>query len=118
MKNLLSVLLLLCVGGFAVVGCSAESEEVITVRRVIPDSLKQIAADKIEAYLQSIRVQSRNDNEDWDDFMRAAKNTVIEIYGIPTLGIGNKYNYDWFVPYDKCSPSQKAWIDEYLALPR
>jgi len=106
----LAILLIATLGG-----CGSTPDEVITFRKVIPDSLKQEALNKIESLIATVKVQSRNDDEDVEDWINQAQETVEEIYGITVYGIGNRNNWDTFLPYDKCSDAQKKWIDNYLA---
>jgi hypothetical protein len=111
------VLLCACCAA-ALIGCGTTPDEAITYRNVIPDSLKIAAADKLELLMKAATTQSRVDDEDWDDFIRAANEVVISQYGVPTPGIANKQNWKMFVPYNLCSPAQRRWIDEYLAKER
>lgn len=106
----LAILLIATLGG-----CGSEPREYICYRKVIPDSLKLIAAERIETILATVKVQSRVDDEDTEDWIKQAEETVIEIYGEMEIGIGDKDSWKAFKPYSKCSKAQQDWIDRFLA---
>ena len=96
------------------IGCggAAKPDEFILSKNVVPDSLKPVAAKYLKELMDAASVQSRVDDEDWDDFLKEANKIVTELYGVPTWGI--YVNYGVFVPYDLCSPVQQKAINEYL----
>lgn len=93
-------------------GCNSNPGERITTEKVIPDSLKIEAADRLHQLIQAASVNSRAEDEDWDDFVRAAHQVIRNMYGVPVWGVS--IDYGGFVPYELCSPAQKKMIDNFL----
>lgn len=95
-------------------GCIDEPSEYIRYEKVVPDSLKEKAMNKMIEILETVKVQSRTDDEDMEDWIAEARRTVKDIYGVETVGI--KFTQSWqFVPYSKLNKTQKKKIDEWLA---
>ena len=57
------------------------------MNREIPYSKQVEATEYIQGLMKTIVVASRNDNEDWDDFITAAHHSAMEIYGEELPGI-------------------------------
>lgn len=55
--------------------------------REIPHAKQEAATAYVQAVMKSIVVQSRNDNEDWDDFISSATESAMKIYGAELKGI-------------------------------
>jgi len=87
MKILLILLALL----FA--GCSTNRGKPCFVKE-IPAYNQQVATQYVEKLMQSIQVQSRNDDEDWDDFILAAHNSAVDIYSVELRGTFSKNSRD------------------------
>lgn len=95
-------------------GCIDEPSEYIRYEKVVPDSLKEKAMNKMIEILQTVKVQSRTDDEDMEDWIAEARRTVIDIYGVETVGI--TFTRSWqFVPYNRLNETQKTKIDKWLA---
>jgi len=72
-------ILLVLVVAVLFVGCDSTGERCMV--REIPYSKQADATQYIEKLMQSIQVQTRNDDEDWDDFIAAAHESALMIYG-------------------------------------
>ena len=102
MKKLIILLLI-----FLFIGCEQEC-----VQRVIPEKNQEKANKFVIEQMEAIKLTSRYENEDYDDFLAQAKRNALEIYGIDTLGI-------WFhetgsTPFDKCTPEQKESLKKRM----
>lgn len=101
MKTIITLILLLML-----IACNVE-----TTQRVIPKENQAKADSFIVRQMATIKITQRNDDEDLEDFLYQAKQNALELYGKDTLGIYNKTDGD-FIPYDKCTPSQKESLRE------
>jgi hypothetical protein len=57
----------------------------------IPDEKKKEAADYVIRLMETIKITSRNDNEDWDDFINAAHDSADKIYSVRKEGYWDSY---------------------------
>lgn len=75
-------------------GCGNKPSEDIHYNKVIPDSLKTVAVEKVKEILETIKVNSRVDDEDMEYWIGEAKQTVIEL-GFEKEPDGMYYERGW-----------------------
>ena len=72
-----SILLLLIFLFF--VGCGSDVGKPC-LQREIPEAKKEAAAKYVQGLMSTIQVTTRNDDEDWDDFIEAAHSSAERIF--------------------------------------
>lgn len=80
-KNLLITIIVLLF-----VGCKSNVGKPCFVKE-IPAYQKEAAANYVKSLMATIQVQTRNDDEDWDDFIVAAHKSALDIYSETIKGV-------------------------------
>ena len=94
--------------------CSDYPMERVAYEYAIPDS----NVLKAEHFMIEIcRVSNPNSDEEPEDMIKQAERTVMQLYGVQTIGIyfqSEQGDYIKFIPYWDLSPRQKLICDKYL----
>ncbi len=104
----------LCIVLFSIGFVACENR--ISTQRVFPERNKKAAQEFIVKQMETIKITSRNEDEDFDDFLCQAKINALNIYGVDTIGV---YENDFssgqhFFPYALCSLEDRQRIDERI----
>lgn len=96
----------------------ADDNETVTYQRIIPDSKREKAAEWVRSVVEAAYKYGHNggDLDDPEDVVAEARRTARDIFGELTIGISihrSWVGYIEFIPYEKCSPRQKALCDKF-----
>lgn len=109
----IKIMLLAVLSVFCFMGCTQYPTQKANYQRVIPAEKKVEAAKYI---MDLVAAANPHSDEEPEDNIIQAERTAVALFGVVTFGLdfrASNQTYTIFIPYDKCTPSQKSILDEY-----
>ena len=99
-----------------IVGCGPDAPDVphesVAYELVVPADKRAEAAAWL---LKAIEAANPRSDEEPEDMIERAEESMLKLYGNPTIGIRTwRRPISCFVPYDDCNARQKRLCDAYL----